>query len=115
LGKWEERHFSFVLNQVLEQHYDNGIGEIFRSKVSHMIFKALNPEDKNNFLMSKIVDKVTDQEYRDLGSLPIKITDMQLKSVINELSYEPYGKLAVLTFPQYFDKHKLLDDLIQKI
>lgn len=31
-----------------------------RSKTAHMIFNALNPEDKDNFLYSKIVDKVTE-------------------------------------------------------
>ena len=60
---WEERHFAFVLDKVLQEHWDVGIGKIFRANTSHLIFKALNPEDKDNFLFSKIIDKITDTEY----------------------------------------------------
>jgi hypothetical protein len=80
--KWEERHFSFVLDKVLQEHYDIGIGCIFRSKTSHVIFKGLNPEDKDNFLFSKIVDKVTDSEYWENNDVPMKTTQKQLEIVI---------------------------------
>lgn len=62
-GLWEERHFAFVFDKILQEKWDIGIGCIFRSKTSHIIFKALNPEDKDNFLFSKIIDKITDIEY----------------------------------------------------
>jgi hypothetical protein len=61
--KWEEKHFAFVLDMVLKEHWDVGIGSIFRSKTSKAIFKGLNPEDKDNFLFSKIIDKITSNEY----------------------------------------------------
>jgi hypothetical protein len=73
-GKWEERHFAFVLDKVLQEHWDIGIGCIFRSPTSHIIFKALNAEDKDNFLFSKIIDKVTDSDYWDNNEQNTKIT-----------------------------------------
>lgn len=101
--KWEERHFSFVLDKILEEQYDIGMGAVFRSKTSKTIFKGLNPEDKDNFLYNKVVDKVTDADYWEGNETPIKISPKQLEIVIQELSYEPYGSYAVLKFPKYFD------------
>lgn len=72
--KWEERHFAYILDKVLEEHYDVGIGCIFRSKTAHVIFKGLNPEDKDNFLYSKIIDKITDSDYWENNAVPMKIS-----------------------------------------
>ena len=42
--------------------------------MAHTIFKALNPEDKDNFLSSKIIDKISDTEYWENSPRgPIKI------------------------------------------
>jgi hypothetical protein len=66
----------------LLEHYDLGLGVIFRSKTSNIIFKGLNPEDKDNFLCSKIMDKVTEEEYWMNNGSPMKITPKQLEIVI---------------------------------
>lgn len=114
---WEERHFSFVLDRVLAEHWDVGIGCLFRSRTSHMIFQALNPEDKDNFLFSKIVDKVTDTEYweREMhlenfnssdwlsAQKPTVIDSRQTQLVLEELSLEPYGRYACLKYPALLD------------
>jgi len=48
---------------------------VFRAKTSHVIFRSLSPEDKDNFLFSKIVDKITDIDYWENDALsPLKIT-----------------------------------------
>ena len=77
-----------------------GLGMVFRAKTSHVIFKSLAPEDKDNFLFSKIVDKITDLDFWENDAIsPIKITQKQVSIVITELSYDPYGSYAVLKFP----------------
>ncbi len=60
---WTDKHFAFVFDKILQEHWDVGIGCLFRSKTAQCIFKALNPEDKDNFLYSKIVDKIVDTDY----------------------------------------------------
>ena len=62
-GKWADKHFAFVLDRCLEEYYDMGIGHLFRSQNAHIIFNALNPEDKDNFICNKIIDKVISHEY----------------------------------------------------
>ena len=40
-----------------------------------MIYRSLAPEDKDNFLFSKIVDKITDLEFWEKEAMsPIKVT-----------------------------------------
>lgn len=102
-GKWEEAHFAFVLDKVLEEDWDQGMAKIFRSPTSHVIFKSLNAEDKDNFLYSKILDKVTAQEYWENNVSPIKVSDKSLEKVINYLRERPYGGYAVLKYPNYFE------------
>lgn len=107
---WEERHFAFILDKLLQEHWDVGLGMVFRAKSSHVIFRSLTPADKDNFLFSKIVDKITDLEFWEHeAASPIKITEKQVQIVVTELSYDPYGSYAVLKFPQMFQKMNLLE------
>jgi hypothetical protein len=46
-GKWEEKHFSYILDKVLEEEWDEGIISIMDSDTAHSIFLALNSEDKD--------------------------------------------------------------------
>lgn len=98
---WGEKHFAFVLDKVLQQgDWDAGLQLVFRSKTSRLIFRSLSPEDKDNFLVSKIVDKITDQEYWELEACsPIRVNQALLHKVITELSHDPYGAYSVLKFP----------------
>ena len=75
----------------------------------------MSPEDKDNFLLSKIIDKITDKEFWENTLSPLKITLNQFQIVITELSYNPYGKLAVLMFPEHFHQFDLLDSTLKKI
>lgn len=73
---------------------------LFRSKASHIIYKALNPEDKDNFLNSKIVDKISDREFWENSARgPIKLTAKLIKQVVTELHEKPYAPYAILKFP----------------
>jgi hypothetical protein len=83
---------------------------VLRAKTSHVIYRSLAPEDKDNFLFSKIVDKITDLEFWEKqASSPIKVTQKQVQIVISELSYDPYGSYAVLKFPTLFKDVVLLE------
>jgi hypothetical protein len=73
--RYDERHFSYILATMLQDHWDVGLGMVFRAKTSHVIFRSLAPEDKDNFLFSKIVDRITDLQFWEKEATnPIKIT-----------------------------------------
>lgn len=57
---WEEKHFAFLFDSILQIKWDIGLKLLFRSKTAILIYRTLNPEDKDNFLFTKIVDKLTD-------------------------------------------------------
>ena len=40
---WEERHFAYVLDKILQEHWDVGLGTVFRSKTSHLIYRSMPP------------------------------------------------------------------------
>ena len=100
--RWDDNHFAFLIEKILQEKWDSGLELLFRSNTSQVIYKALNPEDKDNFLNSKIIDKITDTEFWENISTPIKISEFQVKQVITELQLKPYGSYAVLKFPQFF-------------
>lgn len=101
---------------MLQASWDIGLGLVFRSKTSHVIFRSLSPEDKDNFLVSKIVDKISDLDFwsKEAAS-PIKITEKQIKIVIAELSFDPYGSYAVLKFPSLFQSLEILEQTLKKV
>lgn len=73
---WEERHFAFVLDKILQEHWDAGLSIVFRSKTSHVIYRSMPPQDRDNFLFSKIVDKITELDFWENDAFsPIKITE----------------------------------------
>jgi hypothetical protein len=47
---WEDRHFAYVFDKVIEQQWDEGLKILFKAKISHMIYYALPPEERENFL-----------------------------------------------------------------
>jgi len=107
-GLWEEKHFGFVVNKLLEEDWDEGMETVFRSQTSKLIFKSLNAEDKDNFLNQKIIDKVVSSEYWENSMTPIKVNDHLCQKVITLLSEVPYGGYAVLKYPGYFEKYGLM-------
>jgi len=114
---WGEKHFAFVLDKVLQEgDWDAGLQLVFRSKTSRLIYRALCPEDKDNFLVSKIVDKITDSDYWEVAARsPIRVNQTLVHKVITELSYDPYGPFAVLKFPNLFQKAQLLEQTLKKV
>lgn len=107
---WEAKHFAFLIEKTLQEQWEQGLEFIFRSKTSHMIFKALNPEDKENFLNSKIIDKITDTTFWEHSARgPIKLSPKQIQNVMLELHERPYCQLAVLKYPILFQKYGLFD------
>ena len=100
--RWDESHFAFVLDRVLAEKWDVGVGCIFRARTSKAIFKGLNPEDKDNFLFAKVIDKITGSEYWEQRDQKVHITEKQVELVVQELQYKPYGNYACLKYPQLF-------------
>mmetsp|Transcript_40850 Transcript_40850/g.30065 ORF Transcript_40850/g.30065 Transcript_40850/m.30065 type:complete len:159 (+) Transcript_40850:1818-2294(+) len=103
-GRWEEKHFGFVVNKLLEEDWDEGMRAVFRAPASHVIFQALNAEDKDNFLNQKVIDKVlVGQEAWEHS--PLKASEKLQAKVVALLAEEPYGGFAVLKYPSLFEKH----------
>ena len=74
--KWEEKHFAYILDRVLEEDWEEGLSAIFTSPTSHIIFRALNAEDKDNFLNQKVLDKIQSGSEQWANNIsPAKITD----------------------------------------
>lgn len=57
---WDEKHFAFVFDKLIQENWEIGIKILFRSKTSILIFRTLQPIEKDNFLYSKIMDKLLD-------------------------------------------------------
>lgn len=114
--KWEEKHFAYLFEKMLIEKWDQGLEMLFSSNTSHVIYRGLNPEDKDNFLNSKIIDKITDTEYWENTHLtPIKVSAKQKMTVFTMLAQAPYGSYAVLKFPQLFQKYDILEESINLV
>lgn len=107
----------------MQEHWDLGLTSVFQSKTAKAIFKGLNPEDKDNFLFSKIVDKITSPEYWERervlrGDDSLKVTEItakQVELVVGELKNKPFGNYACLKYPGLFFEHGVLDAALVKV
>jgi hypothetical protein len=111
-GIWEERHFSYIFDKILEEDWEQGLAKIFRSPTSHIIFKSLNAEDKDNFLNQKILDKVTSQEYWERNETPVKVNANQVEKVMAYLQEKPYGGYTAMRYPSLLEQFDMLESTL---